>query len=259
MHDSLQKMIGFNKRVSAWFDRTVLPRYTVDGATHYTSSFLPRFVAPRMVVYDVGGGRSPVMSKQDKQGLQLLYVGIDISDEELRNSPEGVYDRVHVSDLSAFRGNADADVVICRAVLEHVRDVRRAFRSLSSILKPGGRLVLFVPCRNALYARLNLLLGDRVKRWLLFSIHPHTRGHQGFTSFYDQCTPGRFERIARENGLVLESRRCYQYNFYLSFFFPFHLVYRLVSIGLYKVFGDEFCEAFSLCLRRVTTSGETQQ
>lgn len=47
------------------------------------------------------------------------------------------------------------DTVVCLNVLEHILDDRRALETFHEILRPGGRLVLFVPALPALYGTLD--------------------------------------------------------------------------------------------------------
>lgn len=51
------------------------------------------------------------------------------------------------------------DVVICSDVLEHLVDVFAAFREMTRILKPGGRLVLNTPNFAKVKNRIRLLFG----------------------------------------------------------------------------------------------------
>ena len=96
-------------------------------------------------------------------------VGLDIDGKELSAAPDGLYDRTAAADITKYRGQGDADLVICQALLEHVHDTGRALEAIASILKPGGRALIFVPSRNAVYARLNLLLPENLKRRILFA------------------------------------------------------------------------------------------
>ena len=51
------------------------------------------------------------------------------------------------------------DTVICSNVLEHICDHERALKNIKEILKPGGKLVLLVPCNPAIYSGLDEELG----------------------------------------------------------------------------------------------------
>lgn len=246
----LRRFIRLNQQLSARVEHSLLAASCVDGMSHYTYELLPQYLQPGTVVYDIGGGASPVLSLTQKQQLGLRYIGLDIAAEALAAAPAGCYDATFCGDIAQHRGQGEADLCICRAVLEHVPDVPGAFAALASILKPGGLLVLFVPCRNAPYARLALLLGERLKKRLLFTLFPDTRGTQGFPSYYQHCTPQGFRRLAAANGFEEVCMQDYMYSFYTSFFVPLHVFYRLSTLGLRRLLGSEFCEGFSLVLRK---------
>ena len=145
------------------------------------------------VVVDVGGGKQPLISAEQKHAFGLTVIGFDISAAELGAAPAGRYDECICADITDFRGTAQADIVICQALLEHVTSTERAFRTIGSLLKPGGLALIFAPSRNAVFARLNLLLPQRLKRAILFAVFPESRHAQGFVSYYDRCTPRDFE------------------------------------------------------------------
>lgn len=141
--------------------------------------------------------------------------------------------------------------MICQAVLEHVHDVQSALVSISSILETGGFALIFVPSRNAIYARLNRILPDNLKRQLLYFIHPQTKEGQGFTSYYDRCTPMEFRKMAEKAGLRVSELRTYYVSTYFTFFFPIHLLWRIWIILLKTFAGEQAAETFALVLRKV--------
>jgi glycosyltransferase involved in cell wall biosynthesis/phospholipid N-methyltransferase len=55
------------------------------------------------------------------------------------------------------------DTVVCLNVLEHVPDPDEALSNMASVLEPGGRLVLYVPCDQRLYSPLDEVLGHRCR------------------------------------------------------------------------------------------------
>jgi 2-polyprenyl-6-hydroxyphenyl methylase/3-demethylubiquinone-9 3-methyltransferase len=243
--------IESQQRLSRAFDRRVLPEeYSVDGS----KSFFQAIVEPRLfagaTLYDVGGGRGPIVPAETKQKLGLRVVGLDISAEELSLAPPGAYDEMVCADIATYRGQGDADLVICNTLLEHVRDTAAAFRALGSIVKPGGRLLLFVPSRRAVFARLNVLLPEEVKRRVLFALYPRTRGKQGFPAYYDRCTPEEFRALARESGFSSESTSVYWSSEYFAFFAPFHVAWRGWVLASRAALSDEAAETFSMVLRK---------
>ncbi|MDP9121018.1 MAG: glycosyltransferase, partial [Acidobacteriota bacterium] len=55
------------------------------------------------------------------------------------------------------------DTVVCLNVLEHVREPLQALRNMHQALRPGGRLVLYVPQGPKLYSSLDEVLGHRCR------------------------------------------------------------------------------------------------
>jgi 2-polyprenyl-6-hydroxyphenyl methylase/3-demethylubiquinone-9 3-methyltransferase len=160
--------IGVNRKASRAIDRLLPDKFSLDGNRDFLDRIAPRFLLRGVHVFDVGGGRHPFVAKETKDTLQLRVTGLDIDAAELAAAPAGAYDDVVVADIACYRGTEGADVVICQAVLEHVVDTRAAFASLKSLVRPGGRILLVVPSRNAAVARVNLLMPHRLKRRLLF-------------------------------------------------------------------------------------------
>ncbi len=177
---------------------------------------------------------------------------MDIDNEELTQAPPGSYDGIICADITRYDGCSDADLVICQGLLEHVDDTEAAFRAISSIVKSGGLALIFVPSRNAIFARLNIMLPQSLKETILYSIHPRTRRNQGFPAYYDRCTPLEFKELASSNGLSLVEQRLYYRNFYFSFFFPFHLIWRIWAMLFYFFDKEQSAETFSLVLRKET-------
>jgi 2-polyprenyl-3-methyl-5-hydroxy-6-metoxy-1,4-benzoquinol methylase len=100
-----------------------------------------------------------------------LYVASDINPQYLsylRNlalgKPYLEIDRIDLEDGAAFtRWSGCFDTVVCLNVLEHVSDPLPALRHMRSALRPGGRLVLYVPQGPWLYSSLDEVLGHRCR------------------------------------------------------------------------------------------------
>jgi 2-polyprenyl-6-hydroxyphenyl methylase/3-demethylubiquinone-9 3-methyltransferase len=155
-----------------------------------------------------------------------------------------------VADITKYRGNGDADLVICQALLEHVVDVGEALFAIASLLKPGGIALIFVPSRNALFARLNLVLPESLKRRLLFTLFPESRLGQGFRSYYNQCTPRDFRRILEQRGLKIVEERLYYESAYFTFLVPLHILWRIWLLTFYAFARDQAAETFSMAIRK---------
>lgn len=233
--------------LSRRFDALLPSRFTVDGNREFFD-LVPEMLAPGMTVWDIGGGKQPLISRALKEKLGLRIVGVDISCEELAAAPPGVYDTTIIADICNFRGAGEADLVICQAVLEHVPDAASAFEGISTILKHGGVAVLFTPSRNALFARLNRVLPQKLKERLLFALYPQTEGHQGFRAYYDRCTPRQFRRMAKAVGLCITEQRLYYQSAYFTFLFPLHLAWRLWVLLFAAIAPQSAVESFTLTL-----------
>jgi 2-polyprenyl-6-hydroxyphenyl methylase/3-demethylubiquinone-9 3-methyltransferase len=245
-----RSLIHSQRQLTLAFDR-ILPRdILIDGNRDFLESLAPAYLTQNAVVYDAGGGKNPYLSRARKSEMELRVVGIDIDSEELAAAPAGLYDRTITADITCFKGDGDGDLVVCQALLEHVRDTGAALSSIASILKPGGRALIFVPSRNAVYARLNLLLPESLKRRILFSIFPEMRRDHGFPAFYDRCTPRQFRRMADANGLDTEECRVYFHSDYFRFCSPLHAIWRLWMLAFRAVAGEQAAETFSLVLRK---------
>jgi len=108
--------------------------------------------------------------------------------------------------LPSFGGQGDADLIICQALLEHVKNVDQAFAAIASILKPGGLALIFVPSRNALYARLNLLLPQDLKRKSFMRFIPKPVSHKDFPVITINVRRAIFGDLPRNTTFVLKGK-----------------------------------------------------
>ena len=237
--------------LSQLFDRLLPIRYRVDGSEDFRTSFVTQYLRDHLTVYDVGGGKNPLFTSEMKHRLSLRIIGLDIDQRELDLAPPDIYDGCICADITRYVGNEDADLVLCHTLLEHVENVEAAFAGIASLLKPGGILLVFVPSRHALYAKLNLFIPETMKKRLLYTIFPQTVEHQGFRSYYDRCTPHEFERLAGQHGLAVVSKQVYFLSGYFSFCFPFYLLWRLWILFFHYIAGDQAAETFAMALKKI--------
>lgn len=248
----LRRLIATQTRLSAWFDGILPADLARSGSSDFTSDMIRPYVLPGTTLCDVGGGAQPMFSVEEKTALDLEVIGLDIDQAELDKAPSGAYDRVVCADITRFEpGDIVADLVICRTVLEHVRDNEAAFASLAGILKPGGVLLVFVPSKYALFAIANRVLPERTKQRLLFSLFPHKAdGHSGFPAFYDRCTPWQFRRLAASNELETREQRLYYWSSYFTIVFPLHAVMQTLKWALRPVAPELLAETFGMALQK---------
>lgn len=250
MNSLLSKLIHWNIKFSQLVDRMLPEKYRTDGNQFFIERFAPPYITSGLKIYDIGGGKQPYIKVESKDALGLNITGLDIDQNELNRAPEQAYDQKICTDIAQFWGQGDADLIICQALLEHVKNVDQAFAAIASILKPGGLALIFVPSRNALYARLNLLLPQDLKKKILHAVYPKTHESQGFPSYYNQCTPRDFRRLAQKHNLHVEKESFHYISSYFSFFFPLYLLWRLWILSFHAVAGEQAAETFCMALTK---------
>lgn len=246
----LEAFVRMNQQLVRRLDRLSPDGLRIVGAQDFREDLVPPYVFDGAVVLDVGGGKRPLISKEEKQRRQLKVTGLDLDENELRAAPSGSYDATIVADLTRYRGDGSADLVFCKSTLEHVHDAEAALRGIASLLKPGGRVLLFLPSRQALFAQLNRVLPEAVKRKLLFAVFPEKTHKAGFPAYYNRASLREYREMAARVGLLVEQERAYFTSSYFNFFAPLWIAWRIYVISMCTLRRNNFCEAFSMVLRK---------
>lgn len=147
------------------------------------------------VVLDLGGGRSCFYAKEVEPPGRVRLIAIDISPEELALNTDVA--ETHVADVADHlpMPDASADLILSRALLEHVDGVPGAIREMARILRPGGVSLHLVPCRYSLFGTAARLLPFGPLLRLTLNFAPWFRNlNFGFAVHYDNCFPEALER-----------------------------------------------------------------
>jgi SAM-dependent methyltransferase len=249
----LTTLIHSQRRMSKAFDSLLPCHFRIDGHLSFRQAFAPPHIRPDIEVWDVGGGKFPFIDANTKRLHHIHSVGLDISGEELAGAATGTYDETFVADITKFVGRGTADLIICQAVLEHVRDTAAALRAFETILKPNGIALVFVPARNSWFARLNLLLPEKLKLRLLTTFHREWEGGQGFPSYYDRCTGPDFRRMAGSCGLDVVDEHFFHESGYFNVAFPIHVLWRLWVLLGFKLDRARWAETFCMAMQKQST------
>jgi SAM-dependent methyltransferase len=209
-------------------------------------------------VLDVGGGSSPTIRPEIVRELGLFVVGLDISAERLQRAPAGAYQDVIVGDVATVRLSGPFDLVLSNAVLEHVDDVAAAIGNMAGALSENGLMAHFAPCRNAPFAIINRLLGDRLARRVLLGLHPERAAIAGFPARYDRCVPSSLRAICRRSGLEVVELRPYYVSEYFEFCFPLHVLDLLRQCVLAAVRWPDLAETFTIVARKAQSAPPAQ-
>jgi len=247
----IRSFVEVNCRVSAradglanrWFGRR-------SGLEDFSARVAPGLLRPGLRVLDVCGGRAPCFDAATVQRFGLHVTGLDISAAELACATPGVYQATIVGDAGNRTIPGRYDLILSRAVLEHVADARAAIANLSSALAQGGTMAHFIPCRNAPFAVLNRLLGTGMAQRLLWSIYPETVGIAGFPAYYRYCAPSQMAALCRGNGLEVAEVRPYFASEYLRFFVPAHLLDLCRQVILQTLRATDLAETFVIIARK---------
>jgi SAM-dependent methyltransferase len=121
-------------------------------------------------------------------------IAVDISPEELAMNTEA--SETCVADVSSELPfpPGSVDLIISRALLEHVKGVPSAVEQMAKVLKPGGVAVHLIPCRFSLFGVAARLMPFGPLLRLTHLVNPETRGQVEFPVVYDHCWPQALER-----------------------------------------------------------------
>jgi len=186
------------------------------------------------MVLEVGSGTGWLLN-----GLALFHtipgLGLDLNPRAVKFSNKiskklGLHNRFIQGDLFDFRLYSQFDVIISYGALHHTKDCHEAIRHLSSLLKPGGHIVLglyHISRRPFLehFDKLKMRYGKRrlKKEFFKFRYGSYTTDKTVLKSiFYDQVFhPHETQHSLPEIMEVLESSNCKLVSTSINQFKPF--------------------------------------
>jgi ubiquinone/menaquinone biosynthesis C-methylase UbiE len=166
-----------------------------------TAAALIRAQHDGAVVLDLGGGRSCIYTKDVEPPGRMRIVAVDISPEELALNTDVAETRVADVAERLPMPDASVDLIMSRALLEHVDGVPAAIREMARVLRPGGSTLHLVPCRYSIFGIAARLLPFGPLLRLTYKFAPLFRNYNfGFDVRYDHCFPSALEREFRAAG-----------------------------------------------------------
>jgi SAM-dependent methyltransferase len=174
---------------------------------------IEKHLKPGDVLLDAGCGRSaPVLSKF--AGTAARLIGVDL--EEMDPALEGV--EYHHTNISKMGVDADTvDVVISRAVLEHVEHPGEVFAEIGRVLKPGGLFIALLPNMYHYTAIGSALIPNSLHPMLVKLIEGRN-SEDTFPTYYRANTKRALSALAENNGMLVEQLDYLaQYPNYLTF------------------------------------------
>lgn len=197
-----RKVVDFNVRMSRFTerklhlptDKTLWHQFEEDAAAAIAA--LP----DGATVLDLGGGRRCVYSFAVRPAGRITLIAVDISAEELAANRD--VDRTLAADVGKEipMPTASVDLILSRALLEHVEGVPASIKEMARVLKPGGRAIHLVPCRYSLFGIAARMLPFEQLLKITHATMPWTKGQVEFPVKYDHCWPEALEIEFRTAG-----------------------------------------------------------
>lgn len=153
-------------------------------------------------VLDLGGGRRCVYASAVRDDQHVRLVAVDVSSDELALNTD--VDETCVANVASGLPFPDAstDLVLSRALLEHVDGVPKAARNMARVLKPGGKALHLVPGRYSLFGIATRVLPFKPLLKLLHAVKPETKGIIEFDVYYDHCYPAALRKAFLDAGFT---------------------------------------------------------
>jgi ubiquinone/menaquinone biosynthesis C-methylase UbiE len=173
-------------------------------------------------VADLGGGRRFLYAQAVPDQVEIWSIDIDQNELDLNQDVQ----KKICGDVSKTLPVEDNffDLIISRALLEHVTDNKSAFQEMSRILKPNGSMVHLIPARNSTFGiAARIFPFEKLKNLLHMSV-PDAKGQVEFPIFYDKCTPKQMKDLLNELGFrKIGIEVCYYASGYFYSVFPLYL------------------------------------
>ena len=147
---------------------------------------------------DAGCGRTaPVLSKFI--GKAKTLVGVDLED----NTEELVGIRYIKGDISHIDVPSNSvDIVISRAVLEHVPTPAYIFKEINRILKPSGSFIFLVPNLYDYVSILSILIPNKFHKYIVSKAEGREM-EDVFPTYYKANSYSSINKLSRNSGFEI--------------------------------------------------------
>ena len=177
---------------------------------------------------DLGGGRRCVYAQALRPEQDVRLVAVDIDEEELAMNDDVAETVVaNVAEGLPF-DDASVDLILSRALLEHVDGVPSAARHMGRVMKPGGTALHLIPGRYSLFGTAARVLPFGPLLRAFHAVNPDSIGQVEFDVHYDSCHPDGIEQAFRDAGFRdVELTWCWAQPGYFEHVYPLFLGHAL--------------------------------
>jgi len=162
---------------------------------------------------DAGCGRSaPVLRKFREKAASLIGVDLEPCSDSFRGLR---YIQGDIANIALE--DSCIDVVISRAVLEHVKNPLSVFEEVHRILKPGGSFIFLIPNLFDYASLFSILIPNRFHGFIVSRVEGRKR-NDVFPVYYRANTFSSISCLCRKTGFkILEFEFLGQYPAYFTF------------------------------------------
>jgi SAM-dependent methyltransferase len=220
--DLLRRFVHANGALSGRVQPSIVKK--THAYTKYDEAGTALLQLEPKTVLDVGAGKQWHFTPSLK-GPNMKLIGFDIDHAEMAEN--ALLDQKICGDACKSLGVPDqsVDLIMGRAVIEHLHDTASFLKSANQALREDGRLIVTFANRYAPFAILNRILPQRVSHWLLGHLVPGSSGILGFNAFYDRASFREFKQSLSDAGFEIEEEYAsYFSTSYYGFFFPLFVV-----------------------------------
>jgi SAM-dependent methyltransferase len=220
--DVLRRFVHANAALSSRIQPPIVKK--THAYTKYDEAGAALLQLEPRTVLDVGAGKRWHFTPSLK-GRDMDLIGFDIDHAEMAEN--ALLDQKIGGDACKSLGVPDqsVDLIMGRAVVEHLHDTASFLESANRALREDGRLIVTFANKYAPFAMLNRILPERVSHWLLSHLVPGSSGILGFKAFYDRASFREFKQSLTDAGFEIEEEYAsYFSTSYYAFFFPVFVV-----------------------------------
>jgi len=194
------------------------------------------------IILDVGGGKycSFATHKDPTQNAKIITV--DLSEEQVRENHD--VDEKLIANIMQplpFKDHR-IDLVVSRAVLEHLEDLEAFLIESTRVLKANGYCIHAFSSKFAPFAVVNQLLPRKLSKQLLLYVRPEVKDFAGFPAYYNKCFYSSIKSLFQKHGYeIVEIRLNYFQTSYFSFFVPFFVLMAFYEMLLQYIRARDLC------------------
>jgi SAM-dependent methyltransferase len=193
-------------------------------------------LAESSTLLDAGCGRdAPILKKFIGKAQSLI--GVDLEDKG-NVPPDILYLQGDISCINV--GGSTIDLVMSRAVLEHIEDPVKVFKEINRILKPGGGFIFLAPNLWDYSALFSRLIPNKYHQSVVHKMEGRAR-KDVFPAYYKANTSSAINKLcAKTNFILTNFRYIGQYPAY----FMFNPYLFLIATGYEKLISRYHCLRF---------------